>query len=105
MQGKTVVATGATSGIGEIAVAKLAAMGARIVFVARDAKRAEATLGKLEHIAPGRGHRAHIADLSLIAEARRVGERSRQASRASMRSSTTPARYSQTVASPPRAWK
>ena len=74
MQGKTVVATGATSGIGEVAVAKLAAMGARIVFVARDAARAEATLAKLERIAPGRGHRAHIADLSLIAETRRVGE-------------------------------
>ena len=63
MQGKTVVATGATSGIGEVAVGKLAAMGARIVFVARDAKRAEATLARLEQIAPGRGHRAHIADL------------------------------------------
>jgi NAD(P)-dependent dehydrogenase (short-subunit alcohol dehydrogenase family) len=74
MQGKTVVATGATSGIGEAAVTKLAAMGARIVFVARDAKRAEATLAKLDAIAPGRGHRAHIADLQLIAETRRVGE-------------------------------
>jgi NAD(P)-dependent dehydrogenase (short-subunit alcohol dehydrogenase family) len=73
MQGKTVVATGATSGIGEAAVTKLAAMGTRIVFVARDARRAEATLAKLERIAPGGGHRAHIADLSLIAETRRVG--------------------------------
>jgi len=73
MQGKIVVATGATSGIGEVAVMKLAAMGARIVFVARDPKRAEATLAKLERIAPGRGHRAHLADLSLIAETRRVG--------------------------------
>ena len=44
MQGKTVVATGATSGIGAIAVVELARMGARIVFIARDAKRAEATL-------------------------------------------------------------
>ena len=75
MQDKTVVATGATSGIGEVAVTKLAAMGARIVFVARDAERAEATLARLEQIAPGRGHRAHIADLSLIAETRRVGEK------------------------------
>jgi len=73
MQGKTVVATGATSGIGEVAVKTLAAMGARVVFIARDAKRAAATLAKLEEVAPGRGHRAHIADLSLIAETRRVG--------------------------------
>ena len=73
MQGKTVVATGATSGIGAIAVVELARLGARIVFIARDAKRAEATLAKLETVAPGRGHRAHLADLSLVAEARRIG--------------------------------
>jgi len=74
MQGKTVVATGATSGIGAIAVLELARLGARIVFIARDAKRAEATLAKLEAAAPGRGHRAHIADLSLVAATRRVGD-------------------------------
>jgi NAD(P)-dependent dehydrogenase (short-subunit alcohol dehydrogenase family) len=74
MQDKTVVATGATSGIGEVAATKLAAMGARIVFVARDARRAEATLAKLEQAAPGLGHRFHIADLSLMADTRRVGE-------------------------------
>jgi len=73
MQGKVIVATGATSGIGEIAVVELARLGARVVFIARDAKRAEATLAKLEQIAPGRGHRAHLADLSRIAEARRIG--------------------------------
>ena len=74
MQGKTVVVTGATSGIGEIAAMKLAAMGARIVFLARDARRAQATLAALERVGPGRGHRFLIADLSLIAEARGVGE-------------------------------
>jgi NAD(P)-dependent dehydrogenase (short-subunit alcohol dehydrogenase family) len=73
MQGKTVVATGATSGIGATAVVEMARMGARVVFIARDAKRAEATLAKLEAVAPDRGHSAHIADLSLVAETRRVG--------------------------------
>jgi NAD(P)-dependent dehydrogenase (short-subunit alcohol dehydrogenase family) len=74
MKGKTVVATGATSGIGEQAVLQLAKMGARIVFVARDQKRADATLGKLESAAPRLGHSAHLADLSSMAETRRVGE-------------------------------
>jgi retinol dehydrogenase 12 len=73
MQGKTVIATGATSGIGEVAVLALAKMGARIVFVARDERRAEATLVKLERQAPGLGHGVHLADLSLMAEARRAG--------------------------------
>ena len=73
MQGKTVVATGATSGVGEQAVIALARMGARIVFVARDEKRAEATLDKLESVAPRLGHGVHLADLSSMAETRRVG--------------------------------
>ena len=33
MQGKTVIITGATSGIGEVAALRLAEQGARIVFV------------------------------------------------------------------------
>ena len=56
MRGKTVVLTGATLGIGEAAVLSLAQMGARIVFIARDERRAEATLAKLEAKAPKLGH-------------------------------------------------
>ena len=73
MKGKTVVATGATSGIGERAVESLARQGARIVFIARDARRAEATRTKLEAIAPGLGHRSLLADLSLMTDTKRVG--------------------------------
>jgi NAD(P)-dependent dehydrogenase (short-subunit alcohol dehydrogenase family) len=72
MQGKTVVATGATSGIGEVAVLALARMGARIVLVARDERRAEV---RLETAAPNRGHAVHLADLSRVAETRSVGVR------------------------------
>jgi NAD(P)-dependent dehydrogenase (short-subunit alcohol dehydrogenase family) len=73
MKGKTVVATGATSGIGEQAALALARMGARIVLVARDESRAEATLAKIERVAPRLGHSVHLADLSSMAETRRVG--------------------------------
>ena len=73
MQGKTIVATGATSGIGEAAVLALAALGARIVFIARDETRVKATMRKLEAKAPGLGHRMHLADLSSIDETRKVG--------------------------------
>ena len=44
MQGKVVVITGATSGIGQVAAERLAGMGARMVLVARDKARGEATL-------------------------------------------------------------
>ena len=43
MRGKTVVITGGTSGIGEVAAIALARMGARIVLVARDKVRGDAT--------------------------------------------------------------
>jgi NAD(P)-dependent dehydrogenase (short-subunit alcohol dehydrogenase family) len=74
MQGKTIVATGATSGIGEAAVVALAGMGARIVIIARDEARAKATMQKLEAKAPRLGHRLHLADLSSMTETRKVGE-------------------------------
>jgi NAD(P)-dependent dehydrogenase (short-subunit alcohol dehydrogenase family) len=73
MKGKTIVATGATSGIGEAAVLALAGQGARIVIVARDDARGRATTQKIEARAPGLDHRLHLADLSSIAETRKVG--------------------------------
>jgi NAD(P)-dependent dehydrogenase (short-subunit alcohol dehydrogenase family) len=73
MKGKTIVATGATSGIGEAAVLALAGQGARIVIVARDEARGRATMQKIEAKAPGLGHRLHLADLSSIAATRKVG--------------------------------
>ena len=54
MQGKTVVITGATSGIGEIAACALAQQGARIVLIARDRGRVENTLKRLDACAPER---------------------------------------------------
>jgi len=44
MQNKTVVVTGGTSGIGEVAALNLAGQGARIALIARDRARGEATL-------------------------------------------------------------
>ena len=71
---RTIVATGATSGIGEKAVEALARSGARILIVARDPRRAEATRARLARIRPDAEHAVYIADLSLMRETRRVGE-------------------------------
>ena len=72
MHGKTIVITGATSGIGEVAAIRLAEQGARIVFVARDKARADATMAKLRQANPASDHTAHLADLLLLAEQRRM---------------------------------
>ena len=72
MKGKTVVITGGTSGIGEVAALELAQMGARIVLVAREKSRAEATLARLRKRGPELAHTAHYADLTRLAEMKRV---------------------------------
>jgi len=72
MQGKTVVVTGGTSGIGEVAALRLAEKGARIVLIARDQTRAAATLAKLKNANPSAAHAAHYGDLSALAEMKRV---------------------------------
>ncbi len=72
MRGKTVVITGGTSGIGQVAAEKLAGMGARLVLVARDKARGEAALARLRDRGPGIAHDIHYADLSRIPEMKRV---------------------------------
>ncbi len=73
MQNKTVIVTGATSGIGEVAAIRLAEQGARIVFTARDAARAQDTMAALRKANPEAGHAVHMADLSRLSEMKRVG--------------------------------
>ena len=72
MRGKTVVITGGTSGIGEVAAVALARMGARIVLVARDKARGEATLARLRDSAPGVAHSVYYAELLRLVEMKRV---------------------------------
>lgn len=73
MTGKTVVVTGGTSGIGEVAALELAAAGARIVLAARDQGRAESTMRRLRAANGAVDHALHLGDLSRLHEARRVG--------------------------------
>src|SRR3979490_1624681 len=74
MQGKVVVITGGTSGIGEIAAQRIAGMGARIVLVARDKVRGEAALARLRSGGTSLSHSIHYGDLSRIAEMKRLAE-------------------------------
>ena len=72
MRGKTCVITGATSGIGRAAAEGLAAMGARIVMLARNKQRGEAMLTKLRDRFPLAEHSIYYADLLRLAEVKRA---------------------------------
>ncbi len=72
MRGKTIVISGATSGIGAVAARRLAEQGARILLIARDPARTQDALRALRDANPDERHRAHFADLSLLADMKRV---------------------------------
>ena len=67
MQGKTVVITGASSGIGLETARALASKGARIVMVVRSKARGEAAIASIG------GGELVLADLYSLAEVRRAG--------------------------------
>ena len=52
LTGKTIVLTGATSGLGLAAAKALASMGATLVMVARDAEKSEKIVSKLSQLHP-----------------------------------------------------
>jgi NAD(P)-dependent dehydrogenase (short-subunit alcohol dehydrogenase family) len=72
-EGKVVVITGGTSGIGQVAATELARQGARIILVARDRARVARALPDVSGAGPGIPHRVVYADLASIAETRRAG--------------------------------
>jgi NAD(P)-dependent dehydrogenase (short-subunit alcohol dehydrogenase family) len=72
MQGKVIVITGATSGIGQVAARRLAAMGARMVLVARDKTRGEEVMAQLRRDNPSVSPSIHYGDLSRHSEMRRL---------------------------------
>ncbi|QNH12872.1 NAD(P)-dependent oxidoreductase [Xanthomonas sp. SI] len=63
LQGKTVLVTGASKGIGVAVAQTCAAAGASVIVSGRDATRLTATLDSLE----GEGHRLFVGDLSEAA--------------------------------------
>jgi NAD(P)-dependent dehydrogenase (short-subunit alcohol dehydrogenase family) len=74
MNGKTVVITGATSGIGQVAAETLASQGARVVFVARDAARGAAMLDVLVRANPDAAHDWVQGEFSTLAGMKAAGE-------------------------------
>lgn len=74
MKGMTVVITGATAGIGRVTARELAVAGARILLVARNREKAEATRRWIMMAADNAEVEPIIADLSSLAQVRSVAE-------------------------------
>jgi NAD(P)-dependent dehydrogenase (short-subunit alcohol dehydrogenase family) len=71
MDGKTVLITGSTDGVGRYVAAKLAASGARVLIHGRDSARAETLIEEIRR-AGGGEPTFYQADLSSLAEVRRL---------------------------------
>ncbi|MFO0661190.1 MAG: SDR family oxidoreductase [Polyangiaceae bacterium] len=72
MSGKTVVVTGANSGIGKVTALELAKMGADVVMISRDRTRGEEALADVKRESGSSNVRLFLADLSSQADIRRV---------------------------------
>lgn len=74
MQGKTVLITGATNGIGEAAALELAQMGAQVVIVGRNPARAETVVSEIREKTGNPQVDILLADLSSMEEVRRLAQ-------------------------------
>ena len=70
MQGKTVLISGATNGIGKQSALDLAKMGAQVVIIGRNKIKTEETLREIQSGSGNKDVHALIADLSSMAEVR-----------------------------------
>lgn len=78
--GPVCLLTGATSGIGEVVAARLAAQGARVLLVGRSAERGAQAIERIHDTAPGADLRLYLSDLSRPAEVRRLATEVRASS-------------------------
>src|SRR5688572_7154786 len=73
LEGRTVVVTGATTGIGKVAAHALAAMGADLIVVARDEAKAKSTVAEIERASPKAKVEFVRCDFSSLASIRKAG--------------------------------
>lgn len=73
LAGKTVIVTGATSGIGRAAARRMAGLGAEVVVVGRNRERAAEVCAEI--VAAGGSSSVELADLSAMGEIRELGVR------------------------------
>ena len=75
MHGRTVVITGATSGLGRAAAGELARLGARVVLVGRDPAKLTRAREEIRAATGNEDLAEQVADLSLLSEVRALADR------------------------------
>jgi NAD(P)-dependent dehydrogenase (short-subunit alcohol dehydrogenase family) len=78
MEGKVVLITGGTSGIGRAAATALAAMGAEVVVTGRSKERGEAAVEEIRGTSGSKGVSLVLADLAVQAEVRELAQEFRE---------------------------
>lgn len=74
MHGKRIMLTGFTAGIGRAAARELAAMGAELILVCRNADKGEATMAEIRNEVAGAQLEMLVADLGRQADIRRIAD-------------------------------
>jgi retinol dehydrogenase-12 len=77
LQGKTVLVTGATSGIGRVAAQNLAARGARLAIVGRSPEKTNATVAAIQQSTGNPSVEGLLADLSQQSQVRALADQVR----------------------------
>lgn len=70
LEGRTILVTGASSGIGKVTAIECAKMGATVILTGRNEERLNETLAGLDNV--GKEHKAIVADLSVPEELEKV---------------------------------
>ncbi len=78
LNGKTILITGATNGIGKVAALELARKGATVAIVGRDPQKTAQTVGEIREQSGNQAVDGLVADLSSLADIRRLADEYRQ---------------------------